>query len=317
MQLPPVFSEGWLASVAPRALGCAISEVLKLIAALPAKSTLQMQHILCSGDSSDTADPSLCALEAVHAMLPSLQQLCILGLHGVKLRTKYTKYVRVLSGIICRLRSSLMGITVSLSDWSSSAEDLMEKVGCVGPLYMLENLKLLALPQWQKLLASREAVSRAFRKLGQLTVLIFEDGGIALATAAAVTPLELHFSTVLALYSCHRVRVTKRRIGLACIGNPKLEQETREGTHAQETPAYQRRPTTLHEVQGSNPPTRALYMQLAIVPHTHQTTPYNGMHQSYVLLQTGETSIHAALSASSSCFKFLCRSDRELQLMRR
>ena len=36
--------------------------------------------------------------------------------------------------------------------------------------------------------------------------------------------------------------VTKRRSSWACIGNPKLEQETVEGTHAQETPAYQRRP---------------------------------------------------------------------------
>ena len=31
----------------------------------------------------------------------------------------------------------------------------------------------------------------------------------------------------------------------ARIGKPKLEQETIEGTHARETPAYQRRPTTL------------------------------------------------------------------------
>ena len=38
--------------------------------------------------------------------------------------------------------------------------------------------------------------------------------------------------------------VTKRRSSWACIGNPKPEQETIEGTHAQETPAYQRRPTT-------------------------------------------------------------------------
>ena len=59
----------------------------------------------------------------------------------------------------------------------------------------------------------------------------------------------------------------------ACKGNPQLEQETIEGTHAQETPGYQRRPTTLHEVQGSNPPIRVLYMQLAKIPYTHQTTP--------------------------------------------
>ena len=67
--------------------------------------------------------------------------------------------------------------------------------------------------------------------------------------------------------------VTKRRSSWACIGNPKPEQESIEGTHAPETPACQRRPTTLHEVQGSNPPIRALYMQLAKIPHTHKTTP--------------------------------------------
>ena len=67
--------------------------------------------------------------------------------------------------------------------------------------------------------------------------------------------------------------VTKRRSSWVCIGNPKLEQETIECTHAQETPAYQRRPTTPHEVQGSTPPIRALYMQLAKIPHTHQITP--------------------------------------------
>ena len=34
--------------------------------------------------------------------------------------------------------------------------------------------------------------------------------------------------------------VTKRRNSWACIGNPNPEQETIKGTHAQETPAYQR-----------------------------------------------------------------------------
>ena len=38
--------------------------------------------------------------------------------------------------------------------------------------------------------------------------------------------------------------VTKRRSSWACIGNPKPERDTIEGTHAQETPAYQRRPAT-------------------------------------------------------------------------
>ena len=57
------------------------------------------------------------------------------------------------------------------------------------------------------------------------------------------------------------------------MGNPKPEQETIKGTHAQETSAYQCRPTTQHAAQGSNPPIRALYMQLAMIPHTHQTTP--------------------------------------------
>ena len=69
------------------------------------------------------------------------------------------------------------------------------------------------------------------------------------------------------------VYTTKRRSSRACIGNPKPEQESIKGTHAQETPAYQRRPTTLHAAQGSNPPIGALYMQLAKIPHTHLTTP--------------------------------------------
>ena len=67
-----------------------------------------------------------------------------------------------------------------------------------------------------------------------------------------------------------RACVTKRRSSWACIGNPKPEQETIKGTHAQETSAYQRRPTSQHAAQGSNPPIRALYMKIA---HTHQTTP--------------------------------------------
>ena len=86
---------------------------------------------------------------------------------------------------------------------------------------------------------------------------------------------------------CLVTRVTKRRSSWACIGNPKPEQETIKGTcpataslcntlngtRAQETPAHQCRPTTLHIVQGSNPPIRVRYMQLVKLPHTHQTTP--------------------------------------------
>ena len=37
--------------------------------------------------------------------------------------------------------------------------------------------------------------------------------------------------------------LTMRRSSWACLGNPKPEQETIEGTNAQEKPAYQRRPT--------------------------------------------------------------------------
>ena len=67
--------------------------------------------------------------------------------------------------------------------------------------------------------------------------------------------------------------VAKRRSSWACIGNLKPKQETIEGTYAQETSAYQRIPTTQYAAQGSNPPIGALYMQLAKIPHTHQTTP--------------------------------------------
>ena len=69
------------------------------------------------------------------------------------------------------------------------------------------------------------------------------------------------------------VCVTKRRNSWACTGNPNPEQETIKGTHTQETPAYQRRPTTQYPAQGSNPPIGTLHMQRAKIPHTHQTTP--------------------------------------------
>ena len=86
--------------------------------------------------------------------------------------------------------------------------------------------------------------------------------------------------SLIALHTCSstylcgvHMSVTKRRSSWACIGNPNPEQETSKGTHAQETSANQRRPTTQHAAQGSNPPIGALYMQLAKIPHTHQTTP--------------------------------------------
>ena len=66
-----------------------------------------------------------------------------------------------------------------------------------------------------------------------------------------------------------RSLVTKRRNSWACRGKPNPEQETIKGTHAQETSAYQRRPTTQYAAQGSNPPIGALHMQLAKIPHTH------------------------------------------------
>ena len=55
------------------------------------------------------------------------------------------------------------------------------------------------------------------------------------------------------------------------------QSETRAGNHRRHTrmrnTSHKRRPTTLYKVQGSNPSTRALYMQLAKIPHTHHTTP--------------------------------------------
>ena len=66
--------------------------------------------------------------------------------------------------------------------------------------------------------------------------------------------------------------VLQRDSSWACIGNPKPEQETIKGTHAQGTSAYQRRPTSQRAAQGSKPPIRALYMQLAKIPHTSNHT---------------------------------------------
>ena len=88
------------------------------------------------------------------------------------------------------------------------------------------------------------------------------EGGEVIAGCVSVLLLSVGGPAFL-LMDCvltPRCAASKRRSSWACIGNPNPEQETIEGTHAQETPAYQRRPTTLHAAQGNNPPIRALYM---------------------------------------------------------
>ena len=100
--------------------------------------------------------------------------------------------------------------------------------------------------------------------------------------------------------------VTKRRSSWACIGNPQPEQETIEGTHAQETPAYQRRPTTLHPVQGSNPPIRALYMQRVNIPHTcvlhlcYKETRWLGRHKQSITRAGSHQRHTRTINASTS-----------------
>ena len=89
--------------------------------------------------------------------------------------------------------------------------------------------------------------------------------------------------------------VTKRRSSRACIGNPKPEQETIKGTHAQETPTYQRRPTTLHAAQGSNPPIRAPYMQLAKIPHRLPPVPQAQTSTAPTAGATGTIPAHTQL----------------------
>ena len=70
---------------------------------------------------------------------------------------------------------------------------------------------------------------------------------------------------------CLRCYISERRSSWACIGNPKPEQETIKGTHAQETPAYQRRPTTLHAAQGrkQSPKLGAIHAASEDTTHTH------------------------------------------------
>ena len=80
------------------------------------------------------------------------------------------------------------------------------------------------------------------------------------------------------------VMVTHRQSETKAIFYVKLEQEAIEGTRARETPARQRRPTTLHEAQGSNPPIRALYMQLAKVPPARRCKVYTPQYPLWNLV---------------------------------
>ena len=63
--------------------------------------------------------------------------------------------------------------------------------------------------------------------------------------------------------------VTKRHDGEACIGNRKLEQETTEGTHARETPAYRCRLKAWHEPHQTSPNQGAIHAS----NHTRITAP--------------------------------------------
>ena len=101
---------------------------------------------------------------------------------------------------------------------------------------------------------------------------ILEDGQDVSPGTSGGDGVRTHDLRAVRLQRLFVIVVTKRCSGWACIGTPKLGQESIKGTHARETPAYQRRPTTLHEGQGSNPPITALYMQLAKIPHIHHTT---------------------------------------------
>ena len=89
-----------------------------------------------------------------------------------------------------------------------------------------------------------------------LLVLLVRARGLALRLGVCLLVFP---AVVCAVTSIPPIFVTKRRSSWACIGNPKPEQETIKGTHAQETSAYQRRPTTQHAAQASNPPTHIAY----------------------------------------------------------
>ena len=71
----------------------------------------------------------------------------------------------------------------------------------------------------------------------------------------ALVPCSMQSHCAVPAFVTERCKVvTKRRNSWACRGNPNPEQETIKGTHTQDTPAYQRRPTTQYAAQGSNPP---------------------------------------------------------------
>ena len=96
--------------------------------------------------------------------------------------------------------------------------------------------------------------------------------------------------------------VTKRRSSWACIGNPKPEQETMKDTHAQEMSAYQRRPTTQHAAQGSNPP-RHMELTVSLQRYVAEVqwlcTPATAYGRSPCILCVGSRRTAAASSSAA------------------
>jgi hypothetical protein len=173
-----------------------LSKLLRLVSILPEHRTLRVLHLPCSAAAMNNAEESLCVLHALKEAVSSWRPLSVLGLHSLQLRKQH---LVALSAIFYYLKDCLTGLALSLRDWQCQAVYFNFSTQCKLQFFedvtKLQNLRFLALPQWEQFVSSEHAVLTPLRKFQELTILVDSCPKVA-SEACAIVP-GLRFSQVM------------------------------------------------------------------------------------------------------------------------
>lgn len=195
LELPDVFVKAWLCFFEEnnhldlREAELPLSQTLRLIRSLPANPELQVLHVSCMAEQADSTDGSLCVLDALNQDLSKMPNIVVLGIHRLQVRAKHLK---TLSTLCDALKGNLTGLGLSLRDWQFD-RDMHGKELFFQAIARLNNLKVLALPQWDRFVGQDHTVISPLRRLDPLKVLVHESTGLSAAQGAQVVAPGLSF----------------------------------------------------------------------------------------------------------------------------
>ena len=207
LRLPAWITEAWLKTFSQRLdlvhsdLPLAQSE--KLLAVLPCHPGLRSLHLSCK---SHCMHGSLAFLSGLQHQLSSLQlrlpNLTVLNLHSLSIGEEH---VCLLSGIFNVLKGHLMGLGLTLHPdcTKSFAADVQGKLRFFTAIAKLSKLRVLLLPQWNKIVRKNVSVLTPLKKLSRLTVLVHQDLKTSLIDPAVSVMPGLEFTVVPELSLIH------------------------------------------------------------------------------------------------------------------